>query len=71
MSAKPSSTDKLMDDLQTRADERNEQGFIGVEVDETDNKAYTVEGVTAGMPTPETDADAAKEAGSAKFNHVK
>src|SRR4051794_6913012 len=32
-----------------------EQGFIGVKVDPTPNEHYTVEGVTANKPTPETD----------------
>jgi len=45
----------------------NEVGFLGYEVDPTDDHAYTVAGVTAGKPTPETDekaAAAAKEATS-------
>jgi hypothetical protein len=36
-------------------------GFFGVRQDPTPNHAYTVEGVAAGEPTPETD-DAAKQA---------
>lgn len=43
------------------ADEQ-EQGFRGAAVDPTPNHAYTVAGVTAGEPTPETDADLAKSA---------
>ena len=39
-----------------------EQGFRGVEVDPTPNENYTVAGVTAGKPTPETDTAAAKAA---------
>lgn len=39
-----------------------EQGFAGVEVDPTPNEHYTLAGVTAGKPTPETDADAAAKA---------
>jgi hypothetical protein len=42
-------------------------GFLGYEVDPTDDHAYTVAGVLAGKPTPETDskaAAAAKEATS-------
>lgn len=31
------------------------QGFRGVEVDSTPNEAYTLAGVTSGLPTPETD----------------
>lgn len=58
-------------EVQEKFDEINEQGFIGTKVDPTENEAYTVAGVTSGMPTPETNADAAKEVGSAKFDHVK
>lgn len=32
-----------------------DQGYRGVEVDETPNENYTVSGVTSGKPTPETD----------------
>lgn len=39
-----------------------EQGYRGVAADPTPNHAYTVEGVTAGEPTPETDDDARAEA---------
>lgn len=39
-----------------------EQGFRGVRVDPTPLEHYTVAGVLAGKPTPETDADAAKTA---------
>lgn len=42
-----------------------EQGYVGIKVDPTDNKAYTVAGVTSGMPTPETDAKAAAAAAAA------
>jgi hypothetical protein len=34
-------------------------GFFGVEVDPTPNEHYTVAGVLAGKPTPETDAELA------------
>lgn len=36
------------------------QGFRGTEVDLTPNENYTVQGVTSGAPTPETDAGQAK-----------
>lgn len=39
----------------------HEQGFRGVEVDPTPNENYTVQGVTSGAPTPETDVDSAKD----------
>lgn len=39
-----------------------EQGFRGVAVDPTPNENYTVAGVAAGKPTPETDEKLAHEA---------
>lgn len=47
-------------------DRETEQGFRGVEVDPTDNEAYTLKGVTSGMPTPETDEGAAEAARKAQ-----
>jgi hypothetical protein len=48
-----------------------DQGFRGgEEVDTTPNENYTVAGVTAGKPTPETDEDAAKAVGSPKRFHI-
>jgi hypothetical protein len=44
--------------VQERVDAENVAGFRGLNVDPTPNLAYTSEGVAAGMPTPETDADA-------------
>lgn len=52
-------------EMQKTVDKAEEQGFYGVEVDPTDNKAYTVDGVTSGAPTPETDVKAADEAAAA------
>lgn len=53
------------DDAAKAADQaksvEDEQGFRGLEVDPTPNENYTVAGVLAGKPTPETD-DAAAEA---------
>jgi hypothetical protein len=37
-------------------------GFFGARVDPTPNHAYTLEGVGAGEPTPETDAGAKQAA---------
>lgn len=51
----------VADKVQENVDAETEQGFRGVEVDPTDNEAYTVSGVTSGAPTPETDAGAADE----------
>lgn len=42
--------------------QETEQGFRGVEVDSTPNEAYTLQGVTSGMPTPETDEGQAEQA---------
>lgn len=42
-------------------DKETEQGFRGVEVDSTPNEAYTLAGVTSGMPTPETDPEQAEQ----------
>ena len=48
----------------TTLEEAHEAGLLGVEVDPTPNEHYTVAGVIAGKPTPETDADAAAAAGA-------
>lgn len=45
--------------VQSTVDKADEQGFYGTAVDPTPRENYTVAGVTAGKPTPETDADAA------------
>ncbi len=52
-------------DLQSTADAENAIGLRGIKVDPTPNENYTVAGVTAGKPTPEThvkEAKAAREA---------
>jgi hypothetical protein len=54
-------------ELQETFDKANEQGFFGDEVDSTPNENYTVQGVTSGAPTPETDAELA----SAVREHTK
>lgn len=46
----------------------NERGYIGQKVDPTPNENYTVAGVTAGKPTPETDEALAAEAHEAAKN---
>lgn len=43
------------DEVQEAFDKANEQGFFGVEVDQTPNRNYTVQGVVEGKQTPETD----------------
>ena len=47
--------------IEDRLNQEQSQGFRGIEVDKTPNEAYTVAGVTRGAPTPETDADLARE----------
>ena len=49
-------------EVQAKVDKENEQGFRGVRVDPTPLENYTLEGVTSGKPTPETDEKAAKAA---------
>lgn len=49
-------------EVQAKMDEINAQGFMGEETDQTPNQNYTVSGVTQGKPTPETDAQAKKDA---------
>lgn len=53
--AQPATSDAGEAQVQESFDKANEQGFFGVEVDKTDNKAYTLAGVTSNMPTPETE----------------
>ena len=47
-------------------DEANEKGFLGDKVDPTPDANYTVAGVVAKKPTPETDDKAAAKADEAK-----
>lgn len=55
-------TDSGESEVTATIDAENEKGLRGVEVDQTPNSAYTVAGVIAGEPTPETDADAKAKA---------
>lgn len=43
------------DVLQETVDKAEDRGFLGVETDPTPNEHYTVDGVIAGKPTPETE----------------
>lgn len=47
--------------------QETDAGLRGVEVDQTPNEHYTVAGVAAGKPTPETDPGQAAKVGSRKF----
>ncbi|MGW4505696.1 hypothetical protein ACWENO_13755 [Streptomyces sp. NPDC004436] len=54
--------DEAVQKAQKAFDKAQEQGFFGVETDPTPNEHYSVAGVTAGQPTPETNEEAAAEA---------
>jgi len=60
--SEPTPADGVAEAAQKATDRAAARGFLGVEVDPTPNSAYTVAGVTAGEPTPETDADRAAAA---------
>lgn len=62
MTVKKKEDDAGQADVQATVDAENEQGFVGVEVDPTPNENYTLAGQAAGLPTPETDEELAKEA---------
>lgn len=47
--------DPPLAEVQAKADQEAELGYRGIEADPTPNENYTVAGVTAGAPTPETD----------------
>lgn len=49
-------------EVQAKVDEAQAQGFEGVRVDPTPLENYTLDGVTSGKPTPETDEKAAAKA---------
>jgi hypothetical protein len=49
-------------EVQDTFDEANEQGFFGTKVDSTPDENYTLQGVTSGKPTPETDEKQAQKA---------
>lgn len=49
-------------EVQAKVDAENELGFRGERVDPTPLENYTLEGVTSGKPTPETDEQAAAKA---------
>lgn len=53
--------DEAQVDAQKAADEAEDRGFLGVSVDPTPKENYTVAGVLAGKPTPETDPDHARK----------
>lgn len=56
-------TEQVADNLS----ESLERGYWGAVSDPTPNENYTVQGVTSGAPTPETDPELARQVGSARF----
>jgi hypothetical protein len=52
--------DPGLQEVQDRVAKEQEQGFRGIEVDQTPNSAYTVDGVTSGAETPETTKEPAQ-----------
>lgn len=68
-SRKPDKPDEEMTDTPSEESpliEASEKGFMGVKIDPTPDDHYTVEGVTAGKPTPETDHEAYEAARQAR-----
>lgn len=58
------------DQVQASVDEDNDKGFHGVKTDPTPDEHYSVAGVLAGLPTPETDAEAAALADRSLANNL-
>ncbi|MEW2415293.1 hypothetical protein AB0953_16480 [Streptomyces sp. NPDC046866] len=54
-------SDAAAADVQKAMEKAEDRGFLGVEVDSTPNEHYTVAGVLAGKPTPETDPEHARK----------
>lgn len=52
---KKNSEDAGQAEVQAKFDEANDKGYFGTTPDETPNENYTLQGVTSGKPTPETD----------------
>lgn len=53
--------DAAQAEVQKAVDAAEDKGYIGVPVDPTPKENYTVAGVLAGKPTPETDPEHARE----------
>ena len=65
MATKKTTNDSGEAEVQANVDAENEQGFSGTRVDPTPLENYTLQGVIAGKPTPETDDKAAEKARTA------
>lgn len=63
--AEDKTVQKSVDAVQKQVDADEEKGYHGAAVDPTPRENYTVAGVVAGAPTPETDDAAARKAQSA------
>ena len=57
----PAPKDAAQAEVQRAVDAAEGKGYIGVPVDPTPKENYTVAGVLAGAPTPETDLGHARE----------
>lgn len=57
-----SATETAANEVQKKVDAAEEKGYFGVSPDPTPRENYTVAGVTAGKPTPETDEQARADA---------
>ena len=53
--------DEAQAEVQKVVDEAEDRGYLGVPVDPTPKENYTVAGVLAGKPTPETDPEHARD----------
>lgn len=60
--ADKSSTDAGAAQVQAAMDEATAKGYLGEKTDPTPNEHYTLQGVVAEKPTPETDPEAAAAA---------
>lgn len=59
MAEKKKAPDAGQAEVQAKSDEATAKGYEGTVPDKTPNQAYTIQGVTGGAKTPETDAKAA------------
>ncbi len=65
---KQQSEDAGQAEVQEKVDKETEQGFVGIEIDQTPNERYSQE--SDDFRTPESDSKEAEKAGSTKFVHV-
>lgn len=60
MADKKQKADATTAEVREQAQVEQEQGYVGTVPDTTPNQHYTVDGVTSGKPTPETDREQAE-----------